>query len=61
MAPSNSASRRLLDRVGARARMVDGLLEAEGPLRLLEPAVLDRGAVVRLACASSWDESLDIG
>ncbi len=61
MAPSNSASRRLLERVGAPARMVDGLLEAEGPLRLLDPAALDRGAVVRLACAPSWGEGLDIG
>ena len=61
MAPSNKASRRLLERVGASARLVDGLLEADGPLSLLDPPVLDRSAVVRLACSGAWDEDLDIG
>jgi RimJ/RimL family protein N-acetyltransferase len=61
MAPSNTASRRLLERVGAASRLVDGLLEAEGPLRLLDPPVVDRAAVVRLTCTASWDEALDIG
>ncbi len=41
--------------------MVDGLLEAEGPLRLLDPPVVDRRAVVRLACAGVVDEARDIG
>jgi L-amino acid N-acyltransferase YncA len=61
MAPSNTASRRLLERVGATGRISDGLLEAEGPLRLIEPSAVDRSAVVRLACAGSFDEVLDIG
>ncbi|MGH3364031.1 MAG: family 1 glycosylhydrolase, partial [Nocardioidaceae bacterium] len=43
------------------ARLVDGLLEADGPLSLLDPPVLDRSAVVRLACSGAWDEDLDIG
>lgn len=61
MAPTNAASRRLVERLGVRSRVVDGLVESEGPLRLLEPAAVDRGAVVRLACEGSWDESRDIG
>lgn len=39
MAASNTASRRLMERVGAPARLVDGLLEAAGPLHLLEPQI----------------------
>lgn len=61
LAPSNTASRRLLARIGLQTRMVDGLLEAEGPLRLLDPPVVDRRAVVRLACAGVVDEARDIG
>lgn len=61
MAPSNAASRRLLERVGASGRVVDGLLEAEGPLRLLDPAAVDRAQVIRLACAPMSAEALDIG
>lgn len=61
LAPSNTASRRLLAKVGATARHVDGLLEAEGPLRLLDPPVVDRSALLRLLCAGSWDAGLDIG
>lgn len=61
MAPENGVSRRMLERVGAVARTVDGLLEAEGPLHLMDPAVVDRAAVVRLACAASGDAALDIG
>lgn len=61
MAPSNAPSRWLVERIGARGRIVDGLVEAEGPLRLLDPAVVDRAAVVRLACTGSWDAALDIG
>lgn len=51
MAPSNTASRRLLERVGARGRVVEGLLEVEGRLRLLEPPAVDRAAVLTLAPA----------
>ena len=61
LAPSNAASRRLLTKVGATTRHVDGLLEAEGPLRLLDPPAVDRSALLRLLCAGSWDASLDIG
>ena len=59
--PSNTPSKHLLARVGADTRLVDGLLEADGPLRLLEPPSVDRSAVVRLACGRSWDVTLDIG
>jgi RimJ/RimL family protein N-acetyltransferase len=61
LAPSNSASRRLLTRIGLEMRSADGLLEAEGPLRLLDPAVVDRAAVVRLATSDPGDVALDIG
>ena len=61
LAPSNTASRRLLAKVGATTRYVDGLLEAEGPLRLLDPPAVDRSAVLGLQCAGSWDTGLDIG
>lgn len=50
LAPSNAASRRLLARIGLETHLVDGLLEAQGPLRLLDPPVVDRTAIVRLAC-----------
>jgi len=61
LAPSNTASRRLLARIGATTRHVDGLLEAQGPLRLLDPPAVDRSALLRLLCAGSWDAALDIG
>jgi RimJ/RimL family protein N-acetyltransferase len=63
LAPSNAASRHLLARIGLQTRSADGLLEAEGPLRLLDPAVVDRGEVVRLACADAGvgEIALDIG
>jgi len=61
LAPANTASRRLLGRIGLETRPVDGLLEAEGPLRLLDPAAVDRSAVVRLACAGPDEAALDIG
>ena len=61
LAPSNTASRRLLAKVGASARPVDGLLEADGPLELLRPPVVDRSALLRLVCTGSWDVALDIG
>jgi GNAT superfamily N-acetyltransferase len=47
--PSNRASRRLVTRIGVRLRPVDGLLEGEGELRLLDPPRVDRQAVVALA------------
>lgn len=49
LAPANTTSRRLLVRLGATSRLVAGLVEAEGPLRLLDPPVVERAAVVRLA------------
>jgi RimJ/RimL family protein N-acetyltransferase len=49
-APSNTPSRRLLARIGLETHLVDGLLEAQGPLRLLDTPVVDRAAIVRLAC-----------
>ncbi|HSJ19838.1 MAG TPA: GNAT family N-acetyltransferase [Nocardioidaceae bacterium] len=63
LAPSNTASRRLLARIGLETRSAGGLLEAEGPLRLLDPAVVDRREVVRVACtgAGVGDIALDIG
>jgi L-amino acid N-acyltransferase YncA len=61
LTPANTPSRHLLHRVGATSHLVDGLLEAEGRLRLLEPAAVDRAAVVRLACAERLDQTLDIG
>jgi GNAT superfamily N-acetyltransferase len=60
MAPSNTASRRLLAKVGARTRFVDGLLEASGPLRLLEPSAVDRSAVLRLSCAGAEEAASGI-
>jgi RimJ/RimL family protein N-acetyltransferase len=59
--PENGASRRLLDRLGLRGRISDGLLELAGPLQLLEPSVVDRGAVVRMTCDSASREARDIG
>lgn len=59
MAPSNVASRRLLERIGLTGRLVSGLVEAEGALRLLDPPAVDRGAVLRLACAP--DLALGVG
>lgn len=61
LAPSNTASKRLLAKVGAGTRLVDGLLEADGPLRLLDPPAVDRSAVLGLVCSGSWDAALDIG
>jgi RimJ/RimL family protein N-acetyltransferase len=49
LAPSNDASRRLMERVGARGTVVSGLLEMEGRLRLLDPPAVDRAAVLLLA------------
>ncbi len=49
LTPDNEPSRRLVTRVGVRLQVVDGLLEGEGPLRLLEPSRVDRRAVLALA------------
>lgn len=48
--PTNAPSLRLLARLGIPLTLRDGLLEGEGPLRLLDPARVDRRAVVALAC-----------
>lgn len=50
--PSNQRSRHLLARVGLRLGPGDGVLEGEGPLRLLDPPQVDRPAVVRVALGS---------
>jgi RimJ/RimL family protein N-acetyltransferase len=47
--PENEPSRRLVTRIGVRLSLADGLLEGEGPLRLLDPPRVDRRAVVALA------------
>jgi RimJ/RimL family protein N-acetyltransferase len=47
--PTNAPSLRLLARLGIPLTLRDGLLEGEGPLRLLDPARVDRHAVVGLA------------
>lgn len=49
--PSNHRSRHLLDLLGVPLRTSDGLLEGEGPLRLMDPPRVDRAAVVRVALA----------
>jgi RimJ/RimL family protein N-acetyltransferase len=47
--PTNAPSLRLLARLGIPLTLNDGLLEGEGPLRLLDPPRVDRRAVVALA------------
>jgi RimJ/RimL family protein N-acetyltransferase len=47
--PANTPSLRLLARIGMRLVADDGLLEGESPLRLLDPPLVDRRAVVALA------------
>ena len=47
--PTNAPSLRLLAQLGIPLTLRDGLLEGEGPLRLLDPARVDRHAVVALA------------
>jgi GNAT superfamily N-acetyltransferase len=47
--PANAASLGMLARLGLRLRLVDGLLEGEGALRRLEPARVDRDAVLTAA------------
>lgn len=47
--PTNAPSLRLFARLGIPLTLRDGLLEGEGPLRLLDPVRVDRRAVVALA------------
>lgn len=49
MTTDNEPSRRLMSRLGIRFLVVDGLLEGEGPLRLLDPSRVDRREVLALA------------
>jgi RimJ/RimL family protein N-acetyltransferase len=59
---SNKPSLHLLQRIGLSFQASSGTLEGSGPLRLLDPARVDRPAVVRLALAAaagpngSWSE-----
>ena len=48
LSPDNVASRRLVTRYGARVHLVDGLLEAEGPLTLPAPAPIDEALMIAL-------------
>jgi RimJ/RimL family protein N-acetyltransferase len=57
MTADNEASRLLMSRIGIRFRVVDGLLEGEGPLRLLDPPRVDRSDVLALARRAVPDES----
>lgn len=47
--PSNHRSVHLLAQVGLRLSLIDGLLEGESPLALMQPARVDRRAVVGIA------------
>ena len=49
---SNQRSQRLLSQVGLVLRPSDGLLEADSPYHLLDPARVDRPAVLRLTTAA---------
>ena len=51
--PQNTASLRLLSRVGIPMSWDDGVLEGTAPLRLLDPRAVDRRAVVELARLSA--------
>ncbi|MFC4785041.1 GNAT family N-acetyltransferase [Nocardioides sp. MAHUQ-72] len=48
--PGNHPSRRMVARLGVHLALADGLLEGDGPLRLLDPPRVDRRSVVALAC-----------
>lgn len=48
VAPDNVASRRLVTRGGAKVRLVEGILEVEGPLRAAITPLVDRALVLRL-------------
>ncbi len=52
--PGNGPSLRMLRRVGVQLTVADGLLEGEGPLRLVDPPRVDRAAVVDLASSTAW-------
>jgi L-amino acid N-acyltransferase YncA len=52
--PDNRPSLRMLHRIGVRLTVANGLLEGEGPLRLLDPPRVDRAAVVDLARSTAW-------
>lgn len=52
--PGNGPSLRLLGRVGVQLSVVGGLLEGEGPLRLIDPPRVDRTTVVALARSAAW-------
>jgi len=52
--PGNRASLRLLQRLGVQLAVANGVLEGEGPLRLLDPARVDRAAVLALASSAAW-------
>jgi len=51
--PENRASLRLLSRLGIPMTFADGVMEGCAPLRLLDPARIDRRAVVALARISA--------
>ncbi len=57
--PANAPSLRVLARLGIPLTLADGLLEGEGPLRLLDPARVDRGAVVAVATAHAREVGQD--
>lgn len=57
--PGNQASRRMVARLGVHLALVDGLLEGDGPLRLLDPPRVPRQAVVALACSVAAADSQD--
>lgn len=57
--PGNEPSRRMVARLGVHLALVDGVLEGDGPLRLLDPPRVDRRAVVTLACRVAADDSQD--
>ena len=57
--PGNQPSRRMVARLGVHLALVDGLLEGDGPLRLLDPPRVHRQAVVALACRVAAADSRD--
>ena len=57
--PGNEPSRRMVARLGVHLALVDGLLEGDGPLRLLDPPRVHRQAVVALACRVAAADSQD--
>ncbi|MGN6129325.1 MAG: GNAT family N-acetyltransferase [Nocardioidaceae bacterium] len=51
--PANAVSRHLVGHLGIPLAFNDGVLEGEGALRLLEPARVDRRAVLELVCVGA--------